>query len=306
MTTALAASEDRKLQNHTLIGILLMITGLALYPLSDAFTKHLMGTYTVPQTTFLRAMTRLIPLFIATFFQGGPRQVLSTQHPGRHALRLLVSLSYTYLFMYAFSLGSLTVVYTLSYTSPLFMILLSALILKETIYRDRWFAVSMGMIGVIFAMRPGTNLFEWAALLVLAGTFLGALQKILMRRLAETEHSLAITIYPNITMVLITFPFLVGTWQTMPWSHWGLFGIVGILTALAQYSIAQALRFAQASILAPIDYSTFFWVVSLDYLWWQKVPAIHTIIGATIIVSSNLFILYRSRKEERKKTALPT
>lgn len=292
-------TSDRKLQNRALLGISLMIAGLALYPFSDALVKHLMGTYSVHQTTFLRAITRLVPLFIATFFQGGPLQVLGTKYPGRHSIRLAVNLAYTYAFMCACSMGSLTMIYTLSYTSPFFMIVLSALILKEKVSGERWVVVAIGMVGVLIAMNPGSSVFEMAALLVLGGTFLGALNKILMRRLAATEHSLAIAIYPNVAMVVCTLPFLLTTWQPMPWSDWGLFAIVGIVTATGQYAIAQALRFAQASVLAPIDYSTFFWVVSLDLFWWHKSPALHTLLGAAIIVSSNLYILYRTRREER-------
>ncbi len=295
------AASGRKLQNRAVLGVLLMILGLALYPLSDAFVKHLMGTYSVPQTTFLRAITRLIPLFIATFFQGGPRQVLSTTHPKRHLARLAVNLAYTYAFMYAFSLGSLTTVYTVSYTSSFFMIVLSALMLKESVSKERWIAVGIGMIGVIIAMRPGSNVFEVAAILVLCGTFLGALNKILMRKLAATEHSLAIAIYPNVMMILVSFPFLIKTWQSMPLVHWGLFAIVGVVTAGGQYCIAQALRFAQGSVLAPIDYSTFFWVVALDFFWWNKTPDAYTLVGAAVIVGSNFYILYRTRKEEAAK-----
>ena len=292
------SDANRQLQNKAVLGVVLMIAGLALYPLSDAFVKHLMGTYSVQQTTFLRAITRLVPLVIATFFQGGLFQVLRTQHPWQHAFRLSINVTYTYAFMYAVSLGSLTVIYTLGYTSPLFMIILSALFLKERITIDRWIAVVLGMIGVVVAMNPGTNLFEWVSIIVLFGTFLGALNKILMRQLAKTEHSLAIAIYPNIVMICATLPFLIGNWHSMPLDHWFVFGFVGAITALGQYVIAQALRFAPASTLAPIDYSTFFWVVSLDFLWWDRSPAISTLLGAFIIVGSNLFVLQRTRKEQ--------
>lgn len=297
---------DRKLQNRALLGVVLMIIGLALYPLSDAFIKHLIGTYSVPQTTFLRAISRLVPLIIATFFQGGLKNVLATTQPKRHLIRLSINLLYTYCFMYAFSMGSLTDVYTLSYTSPLFMIILSAIMLKESIGRERWIAVSIGLIGVavVVVMRNGANLFEAASILVLCGTFLGALNKILMRRLASTEHSLAIAIYPNIMMVVVTSPFLINAWKSMPLEHWGLFAIVGVITAGGQYLMAQALRFAQGSALAPIDYSTFFWVVALDYFWWQKSVELYTIIGAAIIVGSNFYILYCTHRDEARKKAL--
>lgn len=99
------------------------------------------------------------------------------------------------------------------------MIILSALILKESVTWDRWAAVAMGLVGVIIAMRPWTGVFELAALVVLFGTFLGALNKILMRKLAETEHSLAIAIYPNLVMIIGMLPFLFT--GIVPWKGWG-------------------------------------------------------------------------------------
>ncbi|QVL58294.1 MAG: DMT family transporter [Simkaniaceae bacterium] len=302
------SDAKRQLQNRAVFGICLMIFGLALYPLSDAFIKHLMGTYSVPQTSFLRAATRLPPLLIMMFFQGGIRKVLGTRHPKQHLIRLFVNLIYTLTFMYAFSMASLTTTYTISYTSSLFMIILSALILKESVTWDRWAAVGIGLLGVMIAMRPWTGVFEMVALVVLFGTFLGALNKILMRKLASTEHSLAIAIYPNLVMILAMTPFLFssfvpwdgwGPWKAMPWEHWGLFAIVGIITAAGQYAIAQALRFAQGSALAPIDYSTYFWVVAFDAFWWHKIPDLYMILGAAVIVGSNLYILYRSSQEKR-------
>jgi len=289
--------SPRKLQNRSVLGVGLMLLGLALYPISDAFIQHLIGVYEVQQTTFLRAAMRLIPLLIATFFYGGPRAVLVTKYPLQHAVRLMVNLAYTYSFMYAFSMGSLTFIYTLSYTSPFFMILLGSLVLKEKVSWNRWGAVGVGLIGIIIAIHPGSTALELSAILVLFATFLGALNKILMRRLTVTEHSLSIAIYPNIIMMVVTFPFLVSSWAPMPLEHWGLFALVGILTAAGQYAIAQALRFTQASTLACIDYSTFFWVVCLDFVWWSKTPELHTVIGAAVIVGSNLYILYRTRRE---------
>jgi len=294
------------LQNRAVLGISLMILGLALYALSDACVKHLMESYSVPQTMFLRSFCRLIPLLVFASLQGGVTSLLATQHPKTHAIRLLVNLAYTAAFMYAYSMGSLTVVYTLSYTSPFFIILLSALMLKETVSRDQWIAVAIGMSGVLLAMKPGSHLIAIVAPLVLVGTFLGALNKILMRRLAATEHSLAIVIYPNLTMIAITSFFLAHAWQPMPWEHWAQFAFVGLVTAAGQYAIAQAFRFAQGSVLASVDYSSFFWVVLFDYLYWQTTVEISTLLGAAIIVGSNLYILYCTRRQEAKKKAAAT
>lgn len=297
--------EKQSKAKYMTIGIMLMLLGLAIYPITDAFLKHLMGIYSVPQTTFLRSFTRVIPLLVLACFQGGPLHVLATGHPGRHIVRLLVNLGSTYAFMMAFSMSSLTTIYTLSYTSPFFMILFSALLLKEEVDREKWMAVALGLLGVVVAIRPGSQVFEWASLIVLGGTALAALNKILMRRLSKTEHTLSIAIYPNIAMMLVTFPSVLGAWKPMEWQHWGVFAIVGVLTASAQYAIAKALKFAEASLLAPVDYSTFFWVVLLDACVWNTLPDMWTVFGAGIIVLSNFFILWKSKKDAMEKASVP-
>ncbi len=100
-------------------------------------------------------------------------------------------------------------------------------------------------------------------------------------------------------MLIVTLPLILNSWQKMPFEHWVLFAIVGVITALGQYLIAQSLKYAQGSVLAPVDYSTFFWVVALDLVWWNTKPDLPTMIGAAIIVGSNLYILYCTKKEEK-------
>lgn len=296
-------SCSRSLQDKPSLGIFLKILGIALYPLSDAFVKHFMEIYSVPQATFLRALARMMPLLMLVFFQGGFKHVFNPRQSQLHIVRLMINIASTFCFMYAFSSASLTTVYTFGYTTPIFMLILSALILKESIKFQKWIAIGVGLITVILGMRPGSGVFEIAALLVLSASFLAALNKVLMRRLASTEHSLAIAIYPNIFIMLIISPclFFAGHWQPLPWSHWGIFALIGAITAIGQYAIAQALRFAQASVLAPADYTSFFWVVVIDLLWWGKSPDKYTLISAGVIMISSFFLLYRTKRDEPKK-----
>jgi S-adenosylmethionine uptake transporter len=292
---AFGIRSGREIQQRTSLGILLMMAGLAIYPLSDALIKHLMEVYSVSQATFLRALTRVVPLLLATFFHGGPRFVLHMKQPIPHLIRLAISVVFTYIFMYAYSQQSLTVVYTLSYTSPFFLVLLGGMILKEKISWERWLAVALGAIGVAIALRPSFRGMEWIGLLVLFGVFLGTLNKIFMRRLARTEHSLAIAIYPNLALIVCTLPFVFSRWHAMPWEHWGLFALVGLLSGAGQFAIAHSLRFAEASILAPIDNSTLCWVVFLDFFWWDTLPDGSTLLGVVVIMLSNLYLLYTHR-----------
>lgn len=294
---------SRSLQDRPSLGIFLQFFGIALYPISDALVKAFMEIYCVPQATFLRAFVRILPLLALVFFQGGFKHVFSPQQSTLHIVRLLINVGSTFCFMYAFSLTSLTTVYTFGYTTPIFILILSTLLLRESLKLRQWLTIAIGLITVILGIRPGSGIFEIAALLVLLASFLAALNKVLMRRLASTEHSLAIAIYPNIAIMLIASPFLflAGHWEPLPWSHWGIFALVGAITAIGQYGIAQALRFAKASTLAPTDYSSFFWAVLIDLLWWNKSPDKYTLLSAAIIMISSFFLLYRTKREELNK-----
>jgi len=291
----------RQWQHRPLVGVALMTLGLALYPLSDAIIKHLMGSYSVPQTTFLRALMRFLFLILLVPWQGGFRHVFTLKQQSIHAIRLGISLAQTYAFMLAFSIGSLTTIYTFSYTSSLCMALFGVLYLKETISKDKWIAIILGLLGVLVAIRPGLSSFHLVALIVLFGALCGAMNKVLMRKLAKTEHSLAIAILPNLILLLITFPFLSTCWTPLNLFDVGLFGLIGLLTGLAQYTIAQALRFAQATLLAPIDYSSFLWVLLLDFSWWGHIPDLFTLLGATLIIGSNLYILTCTNRKSMRR-----
>ena len=295
---------SRKWSHRPFAGIGLMLLGIALYACSDACIKYLIGSYTLHQTTFLRALSRLIPLLILLFFQKDFSQVFKSDKKIRHAMRLIINLAYTYAFMLSFSLTSLTNVYTISYTSSFFMVLLGALLLKEKVSKEKWIAVFLGMIGICIALQPNINLFQTGGWIVLVGTWLGALNKIYMRRLAKTEHTLAITLYPNILMLFVSAPFLFSKWTPVPWEDISLFALVGVLTATGQYAVAQALRYAKASSLAPIDYSSFLWVILLDFSLFGIIPHLYTLIGIFIIFASNIYIIYCTRKEENNKKEL--
>jgi len=308
--------SNRRLSNRTALGIGLMIFGLTFYCLSDAVIKDLISTYGVCQAILLRASTRAISLLIAIYAEGDVRKIFYSERFACHMIRLAVNLFYTFSFIFALSLASLTTIYAFSYTSPLFMMLLSSLMLKEKIAIRQWLAVGIGFIGVMIAIDFGSSKMEFAALLVLFGAFMGALNKILMRRLATTEHSLTIAIYPNFVMIAVMlilqyfcslFPNdlpiqCVLIWKPMPWAHWGLFSVIGVLTAAAQYAIAQSLRFAQTSVLASLEYFTLLWVIILDCVLWKKPPQVEILFGVALIIGSNLLNLSGNNSRSNTQT----
>lgn len=289
----------------TPLAIVCMSISVSLFPLSDACLKHLVCSYSVQQTAFLRAFCRFVALmcfsgYFYKIFSGQFFSVFGTNKPFLHLQRLIVSVASTYCFIWACKGSSLTFLYTLGYMSPLCIVLLSALFLRERVGLERWSAVVVGLLGVFVAIHPTVELNQETYMLVgvtLMGTLFAAMNKIYIRKLTITENASTIALYPNIVMMLLAVPGVCFVWQPMPWQDWVLFLLMGGAMGVSQLLVARALSLAQASLLAPLEYMTLLWVLGLDVVVFAKAPDGWTIFGALLIILSNMFIFVRSRKQ---------
>ncbi len=264
--------------------------GQFLHVTGGIFEKMLLGVYPVPQMTFIRSLFRLVFLASLLVRQKEIKAVFSTEQPLCNLLRILTYVAYNYCMLYALSLASLTASCSLLYATPFFTLILSAWVLKEKISKHKWIALSIASIGVGLAIRSNSG-FEWVFFVILFGALIGSLNRILIRKLVSTEHSLSITITGNAALALVLVPFILTNWHPVSWGDLGYFAIASCLTAFGQYATVQALRFAQASTLAPFDYTSIIWASLFDFFIWDVIPSSHFLLGIVLIVGSNLYLI---------------
>lgn len=289
-------TTSRTWHDRPLWGIYLMLISVFVHVLGIVFEKKLLDIYQVPQMAFIRALLRLVPLFITLFRRNEIKAIFVVQQPISHVLRLVAYVSYSYCMLYALSVAPLAMIGSLQYITPFFTLALSAWFLRERIDLHKWIAIGITTGGVLIALRPGSGHLEVVSLLILFASFLGSINKIMIRKLTATEHSLAITVYGNLALVFVSIPAIMFKWHPLSWHDWGCFAIAGIFTSIAQFTSIQALRFAEASTLASLDCSSLVWGILFDFFLWQTIPTNHLILGAVIIVASNLYLVRSTRK----------
>ena len=290
-------SSSRTWQDRATLGICVIIMGQFFHVTGGIFEKMLLGVYPVPQMTFIRSLLRLVFLATILIKQKEIKAVLSVKQPLCNLLRIFTYVAYNYCMLYALSLASLTASCSLLYATPFFTLILSAWVLKEKISKHKWIALSIASIGVGIAIRSNSG-FEWVFFVILFGALIGSLNRILIRKLVATEHSLTIAITGNAALALVLVPFILTNWHPVSWSDLGFFAIASFLTAMGQYATVQALRFAQASTLAPFDYTTIVWASLFDFFIWDVIPSSYFVIGIIIIVGSNLYLMKSIKKEQ--------
>ena len=182
------------------------------------------------------------------------------------------------------------------FMSPLFITALSVPLLGEYVGPHRWAAVGVGLIGAIIIIRPGDGLTHWAAILPLISALLFAGFQIATRHLAATEDTL-VTLFHTAAGGLGWSTALVWlVWTPPSLVVWAVFFGIGFLGVGAHVCIIRAYGEAQASLLAPFNYSKLIWAIALGYLVFGHIPEPHVFAGSGVIVLCGLYVLYRENK----------
>ena len=185
----------------------------------------------------------------------------------------------------------------LGFMAPLFITALAQPLLGERVSIHRWIAVIGGLIGVAVVIRPGSGIWHWAAVMPLAGALFFSLFQLSTRRLAKTE-SVDAMIYHTGVAGLVWSTLLVPFFWTQPQPlHWLIFLGTGLLGAAAHLCMIQAFERAQASLLAPFNYSKLLWGIILGYVVFGQLPTINTLAGTTLIIAAGLYVVYRESRD---------
>ena len=179
----------------------------------------------------------------------------------------------------------------------MFITALSVPFLGERVGWCRWLAVIVGLAGVIVIVRPGSAVWHWSAGMAMMGAVCFAFFQLITRHLARQEQdqtTLLYTSFGGTAWASLIVPFF---WTMPTPSYLLLFLLLGAMGACAHYFMIQAFKRAEASLLAPFNYSKLVWVSILGYLVFDDLPSLETLIGSTIISFAGLYVLYREGKQ---------
>lgn len=198
----------------------------------------------------------------------------------------------------------------LSYTTPLFTIMLAAFLLKERVRIYRWSAVVTGFLGVFVTLSPGLSASATGAgsidslvvigtAFALAGALCAAFSSIAIRQLNSIEQPSRIVLVYTLTGAVVGLSTIVFGWSVPNLNQLLLLIGCGLAGGIGQITMTVSLRHAQASLLAPFDYTTLIWAIALGYLFMSELPTSATIIGAAIVIAAGLFAMWRERRLAR-------
>lgn len=284
-------------------GIALMCGAVALFACLDTTAKYLNTQMDSLQITWGRyTFALLLTLMVSNPFTH--RGLLRTRRPGLQLTRSVLLFLATAGNFLALRWLQLDEVLSIIFTFPFIVAIASGPLLGEWIGWRRWSAIGFGFAGVLLIARPGMGGMHPAALFSLGATVAYGFYAVITRIVSRVDSDQTSLFYSNLIGALIMLPIVPFVWQTpSSWVIALLLMMIGVLGSLGHYFLIAGHRLAPASVLSPFVYTQLVWVVILGYLVFDHVPNTWTMAGATMVIGSGLYLLYRERRVGKSATS---
>jgi drug/metabolite transporter (DMT)-like permease len=287
-------------KNKPLLGIALMVAAMLIFPFLDVCAKFL-GQWGIPviEIVWARLFFGLIlsaPILMA-------REGLESLQPRDarvNALRGFFLVISTMMFFGALRYQGVAETLAIYFVQPLFITALAPLVLNEKVGINRWSAVAIGFIGVLIIVRPGYLELNPGVFLA-AGAGLGsAITMLLTRKLAGKSSAIANTVYTNFYGSIVASIILMPYWVTPNFNTLMFMFLLAGIGTVANYLTITAMKYAEASLLAPLGYTEMINAVLAGWYFFGNFPDGWTFVGVAVLIACAIYISYR----ERVKTVL--
>ncbi|EGM78983.1 Putative permease [Rheinheimera sp. A13L] len=277
-------------------GILCMLLAVGMFCAMDACMKQLTQYYAPMQITSLRALFAW-PLIVIWLVTTNRVQHLLNSRWSLHLLRAVLGIVMLSAFVYAIQTLSLADAYAIFFAAPLLITAMSVWFLGEHVQLRQWVAIGIGMLAVLFMLKPeGDQLLSLGALAALVSALCYAISAITVRVLSRTDNSGNMVFWLMTMIGLGAGALAYPQWVSISSDHLWLLALMGLSGAIGQVFITEAFRLAPASVIAPFEYTALVWGLGFDILLWQLFPGLSMLIGAGVIMACGLYLWVQERR----------
>jgi drug/metabolite transporter (DMT)-like permease len=296
VSAAQASVSTTHAHHHPVIGAFCKLLSVVFLSSMGACVKHLGDAIPVGQTIFVRGVISLAVLAVIAWRVEG-LHILKTQNLRSHALRSLAGTGSMFCWLSALSMIPLANFTAISFTAPMFLTALAMLFLREQIHAYRWTALAIGFVGVLITIGPQVTLDgnSVGVLVAFGAAMFSALAMLFLRSMSGSggEHAITITFYFSATTMFCGAVTAVAGWPMPTPEQWLFIALVGVFGVAGQLLMTLSYRFAEVSVIAPLDYVNLLFAVAFGYYFFGEVPHWSMWIGAPLVIAAGLIILWR-------------
>ena len=245
------------------------------------------------QVVFFRNFFALLPLILFIYFL--KLNIRSINNYKLHLVRAFIGITAMSLFFISLRYVPLVEMQTISYSSVFFISILSIFFLGEKIGYRRIIAIIVGFIGILIILKPSSAIFSnYSILPLIASLFLSMAVIVLKKILLTNNNVLSVWVF-TIFCTIISLFFYNKSWIWPNNLDLTFMVASGLLGFVAQICLTKSFQLADASVLAPLDFSSVIWSFFLGYVFFGELISSDVLLGGFIIILSVGYIFYRER-----------
>lgn len=279
-----------------------MLLSAATFTLMIMLIKYLGGDYSAALQTFYRNAAGL--LVMLPLIARNPRKAFRTTRPGLLLFRAAAGTVGMILGFYSYQKMPLADANALSFTRTLWLVPLALFVLKERVGPRRVLATVIGFLGALLMLQPSASSgFGLPAAAALIGALLVALTVTGMKVMTRDHTTMSLIAWSAVLGFLLSIPGAVLDWRTPSLPDLALLSGMGILGLITQACYIRGMTEGDAAVMAPIDYTRLVFAAILGYALFGEVPDGMTLLGASIIIGSTLYITWREVQLSKPRPA---
>ena len=281
-----------------MLGIVLMVLTVLTFSTQDGFSRLLAGNYNTLMVVMVRYWVfGAFVMVLALRRPEGFRAAVTSKRPGIELLRAMLLVAEVCIIVYGYTLIGLINSHAVFAVCPLLIVALSGPVLGERISWQRWAAVGAGCLGVLVILRPGGEVFSWAALLPLISALMFATYSVLTRLTTRDAPSFPSFFWPPVigavVMTAIGLPF----WEMVTPRDALFLLIYGLLSVLSNWLLQKTYETAEASRVQPFAYLQIVFTAGIGMVFFGEELHLQVVVGVVIVVLAGIYALVQQRRQ---------
>jgi drug/metabolite transporter (DMT)-like permease len=270
------------------VGVALSLCAYFLYSCCDAIIKGFGSSLSVYEIAFFCALFSFLPAIMAKPPGEHWRAALKLRHPYLVHLRSATGAIGNLCIIYAFVTIPLREAYSIAFLAPIFVVALSAMMLRETVGWQRWLFLTASFLGVLLVVRPGFRELQPGHLTALLAACCSGIATTALRKVAPVEKRVSLIGLPLGYILVINAVLMTPTFEVPSLKEFAFFLAVGLIGGTSNIVFIAATRRAAASQIAPAQYSQIVWAILFGAVFYLEFPDAIACFGLAVVALAGI------------------
>ena len=253
-------------------GVIVRVLTNNLHPFVIVFFRCLFG------------LVFVIPLFF------NDKNIFKSNFFYLHFVRAFLKICSLVLLFLAIKSSILSDVISITFVTPIFIILGSVLFLNEQPTSNHIFLSFLGLVGVLIILKPGQGVFASPLMYAVFAAILSAIIQLILKFMSNKDSTNTLVAWNLVCIVPISFLPAYIFWSNPTMDMYFLLILQGLIGLINMAIMTKAFQLVDASYIAPYDFLRLPFISLLSFLYFTETPELTTFIGAVIIFSSSFFM----------------